>query len=51
MAVDEAPRDQRRYSYLRITGRRIYCDVTLVFDNREYIAQTVQALLPSEKHP
>jgi DNA-binding transcriptional LysR family regulator len=28
--------------YLRITGRRIYCDVTLVFADREYVPRTVE---------
>lgn len=28
--------------YLRITGRRIYCDVSLVFADREYIPRTVE---------
>ncbi len=28
--------------YLRITGRRIYCDVCLVFADREYVPRTVE---------
>jgi DNA-binding transcriptional LysR family regulator len=28
--------------YLRISGRRIYCDVTLVFADREYVPRTVE---------